>query len=94
MHQQQWFSFPLPSETKLTGGRKAEVFLFPTGGVVELEDVQDGLRVLFLLRFADVGCLKEARPLLRHALHTGEEYRMTVRHVGLPFTHAPRPSSF
>lgn len=61
-----WF---LLSGWKLTRGGKADVFLFSTGGVVELENVQDGLRILLLLRFTDVGRLKETGPLLRHALH-------------------------
>lgn len=43
-----WTFIYLLSKRKLTGGRKTEVFLFSTGGVVELENVQDGLRILFL----------------------------------------------
>ncbi|TNN32627.1 hypothetical protein EYF80_057212 [Liparis tanakae] len=35
----------------------------------ELQDVQDGLRVLLLLQLGDVGGLEEPRPLLRDALH-------------------------
>lgn len=31
-----------------TCGGKTEVFLFSTGGVIKLEDVEDGLRILFL----------------------------------------------
>lgn len=60
----------LLSGRKLTRGGKTDVFLLATGGVVELEDVQNGLRILFLLRLADVGRLEETGPLLRHALHT------------------------
>lgn len=73
MRPQPWICVSLPAETKLTCGREAEVFLFPTGGVVELEDVEDGLRILLLLRLADVGGLKETGPLLRHALDTDKE---------------------
>lgn len=53
---------------KLTRGRKTEVFLFSTGGIVEFENVKNSLRILFLFRFTDVGGLKETGPLLRHAL--------------------------
>lgn len=60
----------LLSGRKLTRGGNTDVFLLATGGVVELEDVQNGLRILFLLRLADVGRLEETGPLLRHALHT------------------------
>lgn len=49
VRQQPWLCVSLPADTKLTCGREAEVFLFPTGGVVELEDVEDGLRILLLL---------------------------------------------
>lgn len=74
-----WF---LLSGWKLTRGRKADVFLFSTGGVVELENVQDGLRILLLLRFTDVGRLKETGPLLRHALHkqTNTKIALTKPH--------------
>lgn len=71
------FLFLRQCERKLTWGRKAEVFLFPAGGVVELEDVKDSLRILFLLWFADVGRLKETGPLFWHALDTKKEYRMS-----------------
>lgn len=66
----------LLSKRKLTRGGKTEVFLFSTGGVVELENVEDSLRILFLFRFADVGRLKQTGPLLRHALD-----KQTHRHV-------------
>jgi len=54
-----------------TSRGEAHVFLVVDGlfGVVELQDVQDGLRVLLLLQLGDVGGLEEPCPLLRDALH-------------------------
>lgn len=54
----------------LTSGGETHVFLVVDRlfGVVELEHVQHGLRVLLLLQLGDVGGLKEARPLLWDAL--------------------------
>ena len=53
-----------------TSRREAHVLLVVDGlfGVVELENVQDGLGVLLLLQLGDVGGLEESRPLLRNAL--------------------------
>lgn len=65
---QHWIFVSLLRERKLTRGGETEVFLFSTGGVVEFENVEDGLRILFLLWFTDVGSLKETGPLLRHTL--------------------------
>lgn len=68
-NRQHWIFASLLCERKLTRGRETEVFLFSTGGVVEFENVEDGLRILFLLGFTDVGSLKKTGPLLRHTLN-------------------------
>lgn len=77
---QHWIFVSLLSERKLTRGGKTEVFLFSTSGVVELENVEDGLRILLLFRFTDVGSLKETGPLLRHALDK-QTYVHTEKHT-------------
>lgn len=53
---------------------KTEVFLPAVAcGVVEFEHIQHSLRVLLLLRFRDVGGLKQPSPLLWHALRQRQE---------------------